>query len=278
MRLLGAALVAALVIAHAALAGAEWTLDAEGALVYETNLSRAAREADRHDGIALAPGLTIGHYLQLTDAIALETAADLKGRIYPEFDGLSHVAPTLTLGVRGKLGLGAYAPWLRGFVAGGALLHGDDVRDGVLFETGVHAGKRLTERFSVQGGYAYESIDAHNDVFNGDAHTVSVRATAGLTADLQLIAGYALRWGDLVIHRAPVAGAPPAPHTRVVDTFDTPLVAARIDATTHLFSAALAYALTQKATLSLGYEYQLSFGPEFSYPNHVVRASVGWSF
>ena len=89
---------------------------------------------------------------------------------------------------------------------------------------------------------------------------------------------YAVRWGDLVIHKAPVPGAPPTPHSRLVETFDTPLVAARIDATTHLLSAALSYALTSHAALNAGYEYQLSVGPRYDYPNNVVRASFDYSF
>ena len=265
-------------LAYAATAEAEWVLDTEGGLVYEDNLTRATREADRRSGIAVAPALSGGHYLQLTDAISLQATADFKGSLYPELERLSHLTSTVTLGVRGKLGLGTFAPWLRVFAGGGALVSGDEVRDSLLVDTGIQAGKRLSERISVQGGYTYESADARNNVFNGSSHTLSLTGTAELTAALQLTVGYATRWGDLVIHRAPVPGAPRAPHERLVDTFDTPLVAARIDATTHLFSVTVSYALGPHAALNAGYEYQISFGPFFEYPNNVVRASLGLSF
>jgi hypothetical protein len=276
MRVLLVTVLCALLLAPGGVARAEWIVEAEGGVVWEDNLTRAARERDRRGGIALAPALTVGRYEQLTDWLSLQVTADLKGSVYPEFDGLSHFAPAATLGLRGKLGLGAYAPWARVFLTGGALDYGDEARDATLLETGVQAGKRLTERVAVHGGYAYESIDAGNDVFSGDAHTLSVRGTIGLTGALELGLGYAVRWGDLVVHRAP-GGARPA-HSRLVDTFDTELLALRIDATTHLFSVAVDYAVTPQASLSVGYEHSISFGPAFDYPNHAVRASFGWSF
>lgn len=268
-------LLGTLLLAHAAAARAEWIVDTEGSLVWEDNLTRAAREADRRSGIALAPAVTVGQYLQLADPLTLQVVGDVRGSVYPDFEGLSHVEPTVTVALRHKFGLGPLAPWARPFATAGARIHGDDVRDGVLLAAGLEAGKRLSERIAVQGGYRYESVDARDDVFNSDAHTLSVRGTVGLTPALELTVGYGLRWGDLVIHRSPPSGPP---HTRLVDTFDEPLVASRIDATTHLFSAALSYTLTPQSALTVGYEHHISIGPIFDYPNNLVRASVGFTF
>jgi len=279
MRRLGAVAVVCIVLnLPGAVASAEWVIDAEGDVVWEDNLSRAAREADRRSGFALAPSVSVGQHLQLLDSLRLDATASLRATVYPEYERLTHVAPTLTVGLRQKFGLGALAPWVRVFMAGGFLDCGDDVRDGALFETGLRAGKRLTERFGVEAGYAYESVDAGNDVFNSTAHTVSLEGAVDLTPALELSVRYAVRWGDLVVHRAPVAGAPRAPHTRLVDTFDTPFVASRIDATTHMFGLALSYGLTSNMAVGAGYEYQVSFGPIFDYPNHVVRTSFTLSF
>lgn len=267
-----------LLLAPVGSARAEWTIDADGSFVWEDNLTRATRKADRESGVGFAPALTLGYYSQLADALRLETAAELKGTWYPEFDGLSHAAPAVIAGLRWKLGLGALAPWVRAFGTAGVLDYGDSVRDGVVLDAGLQAGKRLAERWTVQGGYTFESVDARNDVFNAESHTVSVKSTVEITQALELALDYAVRWGDLVIHRAVVPGAPGGAHARRVDTFDRPLVAARIDATTHLFSAALSYALTPAAAVSVGYEYHRSFGPVFEYPNNLVRASFTMSF
>ena len=276
--LLLAAAVCACLLVPAAAAHAEWIVDAGSDLVYEDNLTRAARRADRRGDVALSPWLSIGHHAQLGDATSLLASADVKGTLYPRFEGLSNVAPTLTLGLRQKFGLGASAPWLRGFAAAGVLDYGDDVRDSALVDAGVQAGTRLSDRFGVQGGYTYERLEARGRVFDQDSHTLSVQGSAVVSDALHLAVGYAVRWGDLVVHRTPAAGATRTSHTRVVNTFDTPLEAVRIDATTHIVSATLSYALTPRAAVTAGYEHHLSIGPIFDYPNHVVRAGFAYSF
>lgn len=277
MRALVRAVVLCCVLVPAA-AHAEWILDAGGDVVYEDNLTRAARGADRRDDTAFSPWLSFGHHGQLRDATSLLASIDIKASLYSRFEELSNVASTLTLAVRHKFGLGAGAPWVRGFATAGVLDYGDDVRDSALVDAGVAAGKRLSDRFGVQGGYTYERLDARSRVFDQDSHTLSIEGSAALTDVLHLALGYAVRWGDLVVHRTPAPGAARTSHTRVVTTFDTPLEAVRIDATTHIFSAAASYALTPRAAITGGYEHQLSIGPVFEYPNHLVRAGFAYSF
>ena len=273
-----AGILCALLLVSVAEARAEWILDAAGGLVFETNLPRAASEADRESDVAFVPAVVAGHHFQLTDATSLAATADVRGSIYTRFEGLTNLAATVTLGIRHKLGLGALAPWFRVFATGGVLDYGDDVRDSAVLDVGLQAGKRFSERVDVKVGYTFEVLDANNRVFDGDSHTLSLSSLVGLTGALDLAIGYAVRWGDLVVHRAPVPGEPSTRHSRIVDTFDTPLLANRIDATTHFVSVALGYALTAHAALNAGYEYQISIGPRFDYPNHVVRASFDYSF
>jgi hypothetical protein len=272
------AFLCALLLAHAAAAHAEWIVDAEGGIVYEDNLTRATRQADRRSDIALAPALSLGHYFQLTDAMSLLAVADFKGSLYPRFEGLSNLSSTVTLGVKHKLGLGAFAPWLRVSATAGALDYGDNVRDSSVVGAAVQVGQRFSERIDLQAGYTYETLNARNGVFDQDSHTFGLKGNVALTGAVQLTLGYSARLGDLVVHKAPVPGAAPAPHSRLVNTFDTPLVALRIDATTHIFAAAVSYALTPRAALNVGYEYQISIGPLFSYPNNLGRASFDYSF
>jgi hypothetical protein len=256
----------------------EWIIDAGGDIVYEDNLTRATGSADRRSDVALSPWLSIGHYVQLGSATSLLASADVKASLYPRFEGLSHVAPSLTLGVRHKLGLGASAPWVRAFATGGVLDYGDGVRDSALAGAGIQGGTRLSDRVGLQAGYAYEHLDARSRVFDQDSHTVSAQGTAALTEALHATVGYAIRRGDLVVHRTAAPGAARTSHTRVVTTFDTPLEAVRIEATTHILSASASYAVTPRAAVSVGYEYQLSIGPIFDYPNHLVRAGFAYSF
>jgi hypothetical protein len=271
-------MVCAFLIVPAAAAHAEWVVDAAGDVVYEDNLTRATREGDRLGGVALSPALSIGHAFQPAAGTSVLAAADFKGSFYPRFERLSNVAATLAVAVRQKFGLGATAPWVRAFAGGGALDAGDSVRDSALASAGAAVGTRLSDRFELQAGYTYERRQARSRVFDQDSHTVSVSGGAVVTDALHLTVGYAVRRGDLVVHRTPVAGAERTSHTRVVDTFDRPLEAVRIEATTHIVSVSAAYALSPRAALTAGYEYQLSIGPVFDYPNHLGRAGFAYSF
>jgi hypothetical protein len=278
MRPLLFAAVWACLLLPAAAVHAEWLVDAGSDIVYEDNLTRAARGADRRDDVGLSPWLSIGHHVQLGAATSLLASADVRGTLYPRFEGLSNVASALTLGVRQKFGLGASAPWLRGFATAGVLDYGDDVRDSALIDAGMQAGKRLSDRFGVHGGYTYERLEASSRVFDQHSHTVSLQGGAAVTEAVHVTLGYAVRWGDLVVHRTPAPGAARTSHTRVVHTFDTPLEAVRIEATTHIVTATVSYALTPRAAVTAGYEHQFSIGPIFDYPNHVVRAGFAYSF
>ena len=273
-----AAIVWVLLLVPAAEVHAEWVLGAEGAVVYESNLSRATREVDRESDVAFVPSFSFGYYWQLTDATGLLATFDFRASIYSEFAGLTNFSPTLNLGVRHKFGLGGLAPWLRVFASGGAIDYDDDVRDTAIVDVGAEVGKRFSERVDLRFGYTYERLDANDRVFDGDSHTLSLRSTVGLTSDLYLTLGYSVRWGDLVVHRTPGPGDWSLRNARIVNTFDRPMTATRIDATTHFVSIALGWALTQHTSLNAGYEYQISIGPQFDYPNHVVRASFNYNF
>jgi opacity protein-like surface antigen len=259
-------------------AEAEWLADVEGGAVYEDNLSRAARASDRESDVALVASLAIGHYFQLTDATSLAVTADLGGGIYSEFDQLNNAVAGLRARLRHKFGLGAYAPWVRLVGFGGVQDYRDDVRDAALVVVEVQAGKRLHERVDVQIGYAFDASNAEGPVFDLEGSTVSAKAWVAITPDLELTLGYAARWGGVVVHRTPVPGAPIAGTARVVETFDRPTVATRIDATTHRASVGLSYAVTPHVAANLGYEYQMSVGPRLTYPNNVLRASIGYRY
>jgi hypothetical protein len=259
-------------------AGAEWVADLNAGTVYEDNLSATARTADRRSDVALASTLAAGYYFRLTGATSVQATADARGSLYAEFDRLSHASLGATLGLGHKFGLGPLAPRARLVASGGYVDYRDDVRDTALVTAGGQVGKRIHERVDLEVGYLYERREARDPVFDQDAHTLSLLGSLAVTEALQLTLGYALRLGDLVVHAVPGSGVPPAGPSRLVNTFDTPLVATRIDATAHIFSVLLSYALTAHVAANAGYEYQIAFGPRLNYPNNVVRVSLSYSY
>jgi len=276
-RLAVALLLAGTVPLAASPARAEWLADAQGGLLYEDNLNRAARERDQKSDLALAPRLSVGPRFQLTDSTSLGLTADLRGSAYTEFTRFDNFAAGLTLGVREKLGLGLLAPWVRVFGSAAWLRYDDDVWDSSLLSAGLELGQRLHERLDLQVGYLYEARAANNAAIDSTGHTVSVRGSVLLAPATELTLGYATRWGDLTVTRRAAGPPPPRPST-VIETFDTRMFAFRIDATTYIASVALSQSLTRHWSLHVGYDYQFSQGPRLTYPNNVFRASFDYSF
>ncbi|PYM07978.1 MAG: hypothetical protein DMD82_04175 [Candidatus Rokuibacteriota bacterium] len=276
-RVVLAFVVAACVPCGATAARAEWLADAEGGVVYEDNLNGAAKARDQKSDLAFVPRLSVGHHVQLTDSTSLRLTADLQGGVYTEFDRLDTVSSGLALGVRRKFGLGADAPWARVFGSAAYLNYNDGVLDSSLVSVGLELGKRLHQRFDLRAGYLYEVRDANTPVFDLTAHTAFANVSVALTEATELILGHATRWGNFTVHRRATTAEPPRP-VRVVETFDTPLFAFRIDATTYQASATISQALTRDAAISVGYDYQFTQGPRLTYTNNVFRGSFTYSY
>jgi len=261
----------------ATVARAEWLADADGALVYEDNLSRAATARDEKSDLALVGTLSAGPSFQVTNSTSLRLTGDLKGRVYTEFEGLTSLSTGLTVAARRKFGLGPFAPWVRAFGSAAYLNYRDDVLDSLVLDAGAEVGKRVHERVDLQAGYLYEVREAGTAVFDQAAHILSVRGILSLTDAVDLVVGGMARWGDFTVHRAVTTPRPPRP-ARVVETFDVPLYAFRIDAATYTASLSLSYALSRHAAVSLGYEYQFTQGPRVTYTNNVCRASLSYRY
>ncbi len=275
--LLASLVVAACALGRAPAARAEWLADAGAGFVWEDNLSRAAKARDAKSDLAFVPTVSLGQSFQLTGSTSLRASADLRGSVYTEFNKLDNLSAGLAAGVRHKLGWGAFAPWVRAGGSAAWLQYEDDVLDSSLLAAGLEAGKRLHERIDLQAGYLYESRDANAPPFDQRAHTASVRGSFSFTGATDLVLGYATRWGDFTVHRR-AAGAPRPHPSRLVETFDRPMFAFRIDATTYAASATVSHALSRHSSLNAGYDYQFTQGPRLSYTNNVFRASFTYSY
>lgn len=255
--------------AHAFLSG-DPVLDATLETRHDDNLPFAVAPADVESDTALAARAAGGLYFQLSDSIGLTTTVDLRGEHYFEFEGLDHVAAGLSAALRGKLGLGAEAPWWRLSAGFSAVDYDFDPRDGLEYRAGVRAGRRLGERLAVEIGYDFERRRAHavRDIpfvvtvfglggaaFDGDVHAFSFVATYDWSERLALQAGYARRMGDVC------ATTRIDPEILEYSTAVTPdpvfgfdRYAYRLDVDTDVFTARMSYALSDHLALSASYE------------------------
>jgi hypothetical protein len=274
---------------HVRPADAAWIADVEAGVVYEDNVNLAEMERDIRSDTALGASVSAGGLAHVTDSSVVSLTGDVIGAGYTRFGGLSNLYLGVTAAFRTRFGLGATAPWVR--VAGSAarLEYREDVRDGWRYRGTAGAGKRFGERWDVRLEYAYDHRTADHeiavsrlpgDVFDQTSHTLSARVDYLHSRTLVVFAGYALRLGD-VASTTPRNAAIFAASSAVTPdpAFGPEALAYKIDATTHILSVGLSFALGEQASFNLGYERQIGLGDGgIDYHNNVFRASFLYSY
>ncbi|MBM3221257.1 MAG: hypothetical protein FJZ38_21710 [Candidatus Rokubacteria bacterium] len=290
MRTLAALVLTACALAPAPAAAADWFFEGDAGVVYETNVGLAQRARDVKSDSALSTSVSTGLALPLGDDHLFTFSGDVNGNGYVELPGLSNLGIGATAAFRTKFGLGASAPWLRLFASGTRLEYDDAVRDAWRYRLGAGGGLRLGERWDVRLDYVFEERMADHghrvsrilpgDVFDITSHTYSARLDVAVNEVLTVFGGYALREGDVVSTTRRNAAILAASTALTTDRpFGPDFVAYKIDATVHILSFGLSFALGRHASLNLGYERQLGFGRrDQDYFNDVFRAGVPVSY
>ena len=276
-------------------ARADWLLDTSITLQVNDNLPNASLDQDIKSDTAFDFGVSPGFYSQLSGYTSLTVTSDLGVTRQFDYQGLDLVAIGFTGALRHKFGLGQYAPWSR--VAGSAryLEYDSGQRDGWLYSLSIEAGKLLAERFSVWGGYRFESRRADDiisipvlvtnfgiggDAFDTDSHNLDVNAAYQINNQLSLILGYAFRTGDITsttLRNREVFEASDAIAADPV--FGPDRFAYRIDADTSIFSVGLSLAFNNHMSLNVNYVYQDSDAYEdLTYSNNLVRFELLYSY
>ncbi|HYE91635.1 MAG TPA: hypothetical protein VEA38_11475 [Terriglobales bacterium] len=284
------AVVAACLLGHAPGVSAEWLLDAETGLVYESNVGLSPLRRDVKGDVAASTAVSAGVGTQLDDHTFASLTADVGGQAYGELDGLDHVAIGLTGAIRRKLGLGASAPWVRLSGSGARLDYEDDVRTGWRYRFAVDVGGRVGERWALRGGWAFEERRADHarvvssrlpgDAFDVQGHTFSARADVAATERLSLFGGYAVRTGDVVAstRRDPAIFVASTALTRD-RALGPDFVAYRVDALVHALTLGLSVAVTDRLSLNASYERLQGFAKRgIDYGNDVVRAGLLFTY
>src|SRR2546430_3565944 len=199
---------AMLVAGISAPATAEWLLDADAGVLYDSNLTRAYESADiRADG-AITLSAAGGSYFALSGADGLTLTADARSEIYQRFHGLNVLGLGGTALYRHKFGLGCAAPWILLAASAAHDNYRGDIRDSDRVELRAELGKRFTETFDAAFGGRLERRYAKNDApvapgISGkvfDLRGRSAYARAGYAVSDQLLLGVelAVRRGDVV--------------------------------------------------------------------------------
>ena len=194
-------------------ATAEWLLDADAGVLYDSNLTRAYESADiRADG-AITLSAAGGSYFALSGADGLTLTAEARSEIYNRFYGLNLFGLGGTALYRHKFGLGYAAPWILVAASASHDNYRDDIRDSDRIELRAELGKRFTESFDAAFGGRLERRYGKNDApvvpgISGkvfDLRGRSAYARAGYAVSDQLLLGVelAVRRGDVVATTRP---------------------------------------------------------------------------
>jgi hypothetical protein len=265
-------------------------LDADVGVVHETNVGLAQRDRDIKNDTALTTSVSGGVAMPLGEWSTASLTADVDGAAYERLGGLSHLSLGLGTALKGKLGLGAAAPWVRLWGSGARQEYEEDVRDGWRYALGLDVGTRLGERWDLRAGYAFdERIADHGralsrrlpgDAFDTAGHTFTLRADFLYSEAVSLFAGYAVRDGEVVATTRRNEAIVAASTALTADpAFGRDFVAYKIEATVHSLSAGLSFALGAQTSLNVSYEHHIGLaGGGIDYHNHVVRAGFLYSY
>jgi hypothetical protein len=289
MRTFAVTLLVVSVLGYAEPARANWLLDADAGLVYESNVGLAQEERDIKSDVALVTSLSGGWAFHLDGRNVLSLTADVSGAGYDRLPGLSNVAIGATTSFTSKLGLGPEAPRFRLWGSGARLEYDDDVRDGWRHRVGTGIGKRFGEHWDLRFDYTFEQRIADHgkvvsrlpgDAFDTRSHTYAFRGDYQLGEGIGLFAGYALRDGEVVSTTRRNGEIFAASKALTADpAFGRDFFAYKIDAAVHLLSAGLSVALGAHASVNVGYEHWIGQARGgLDYTNNVVRFGFLYSF
>ncbi|MBF0558643.1 MAG: hypothetical protein HQL08_07660 [Nitrospirae bacterium] len=267
-------LVCVSLICFAGSAGAEWLSEGDFNVVYDNNLSRSLHESDRKGDTAVRPRVSLGNYIQLSGPLGLSVTANAGGDIYTEYKALNNINLGMTVSLKYKIGLGPYAPWVKGY---GSVQYSDyeeNMRDGASFITGIMVGKRLHERIDIKIGYEHESMHAHNSLFDQLSDTASVRTDISVIGPLNLLLGYAIKKGNVAVYNAADADS-----VVIAYTFHEPMEIYKIRAVTQTFTVGLGMPLADHLSADFSSQFSTVRGDDGSrYPDAVFRLGINYSF
>ncbi|HZS16409.1 MAG TPA: hypothetical protein VFA51_00605 [Candidatus Udaeobacter sp.] len=262
-------------------ARAEWRIDAQTGVVYNSNLSNSDRASDVRDDWAWRSNIRAGNAFQLTRDLRLNVAADLRGELWDRFGAFNTIGPGASAGLRYRFGLGRQAPWVLLEDRFGYDRFQDSSQSGYDNLFSFQGGIALSDRIALEGGYAFESFVAPDGFYDRQVHRGNVRMIFDVTSSLQIAAGYIYREGDVISY-----AIPPRPDIarfsvvrRNEDEFGQPLRNAyKLLGRTHALSISVAYQLMKYASVQLGYEYAVTTHDPLQYENHVLEASIAVAY
>jgi hypothetical protein len=271
-------------------AAAEWLLDADAGVLFDSNLNRAYGSADiRADG-AVTLSAAGGSYSALSGADGLTLTATARSEIYHRFHGLNLLGLGGTALYRHKFGLGYAAPWIVLAASASHDNYRDDIRDSDRVELRAELGKRFTEAFDAAFGGRFERRYAKEDkpvvpgisgkVFDLRGQSAYVRAGYAVSDHLLLGAELAVRRGDVVATTRRDFQIFAVSDAIAADpTFGSDFFAYRLRGTTDTAKLTASWALDDRSSLNFAYaDERTDAAGGIIYRSHSANLVFAWRY
>lgn len=279
----------------------EWLVDTDISFSAEDNINRSIYDNESKSDQFWSGFVSLGRLYHFSGFTRMDISAQFDGRIHHDFSRLNQINTGLRLGIRHKLGLGPYQPWIRGYVTSGHIFSRSKIRQGFLTHAGVSLGKTLHERFDVELGYRFDHRESRdnnaiprqrlvqaglnpeisNSVYDLTGHSVELQFNAAFTEQLLLNLGYAFRSGDIVSTNMTSLASRLAGITDAIAMDDAfpGAWAYRADGISHTYSVNASYAFMDgHASINLGYQHTGAHAKSFTYRNNSYRINVMYYF
>lgn len=278
----------------------EWLADAEISFAAEDNISRAIFAQDERSDQYWDGLVSLGRLYHFSGFTRMDISAQIDGRVHHKYSGLNQVTPGIKIGIRHKLGLGAYQPWIKAYVSSGHIFSRSKIRQGFLTHAGLRLGKPLNERIDVELSYRFDhraSRDSRtisrqrllgagldpeisSSVYDLTGHSAELQLNVAITEQLLVNLGYTFRSGDIVSTNSTSRAAR---LERVADAITNddalPGWTYRADGITNAYSINASYAFLQgQALINLNYQHIAAHAKSFTYRNNVFRINLGYYF
>jgi hypothetical protein len=264
------------------LALADWRLEGETGVTYESNLSASDRASDREADWAWTTHLLFGNGWQLSRDLRLNLSAAVRGQLWNEFDGFNAIGGGAVVTLRYRFGLGSRAPWLSLEERLGYNRFSYSSQSNWDESLRFRAGIAISSRLVLEAGYGFENLAAPNDFYDLQGHRADVRLIVELTPSWQVALGSSYREGDVISYAVPprpdiLAIAQVRPGVPVFGA--TPLYNAyRLRGRTHAVSFVTSYNLTRYLSLQASYEYGVTLHDPLRYENHRFQAQFALAY
>ncbi len=193
----------------------------------------------------------------------------MRGQLWDRFDAFNEIGAGASVDLRYRFGLERQAPWISLEDRAGYDRFHESTRSGWDESLRLRGGITISERIVLEAGYLFENFAAPDDLFDLQGHSANARLTVNLTSSLQIALSYTYRDGDVISY-----AVPPRPdilllttEREAVTTFGTsPLYTAyRLRAQTHAVSISAGYAVNERLSVQVAYEYAAGWSSSWSF-------------